>query len=202
MKVALVAAVAENRVIGRDNSLPWRLPGDLPHFRRLTMGKTVVMGRRTFESIGHPLGGRDNIVLSRDRRFSPPGVYPAGSVADALAQAVRLGKAGGSDELLVIGGGAVYEAFLSRAQSLYLTLVHACPEGDCYFPVLAGSAPQAKAWRLLSCCRIAHGDEAPSVSYMVLEKTAASALWLPQVESCRFQGCSTLPMGKHGTITP
>ena len=127
MHVAIVVAMSENRVIGMRNGLPWRLPADLRHFRRVTLGKAVLMGRKTFESIGHPLEGRRNIVVSRDPHFRADGCLIAPSLDEALALA-------GGDEILVIGGASIYAQALPRTERIYLTLVHAQVEGDAFFP--------------------------------------------------------------------
>lgn len=129
MKVSLVAAYDRNRVIGRDNALPWRLPADMRRFRTLTTGKPVIMGRRTFESIGEPLGDRVNIVLTRDQQFVAEGVRIAYSVEGALAMCRE------AEEVMVIGGGEVYSRFLPIADRLYLTEIDAEFDGDTYFPV-------------------------------------------------------------------
>ncbi|MBL6749063.1 MAG: dihydrofolate reductase [Nevskia sp.] len=128
-ELILVVAVAENGVIGRNGALPWRLPDDLKRFRRLTLGKTLLMGRRTFDSLGKPLDGRDNWVLSADPAFHPPGVRVFASLGQALAA-----KAGG--ELVVIGGADLYRQTLPLAARLELTLVHAEVEGDTRMPAL------------------------------------------------------------------
>ena len=127
MHVAIVVAMSENRVIGMRNALPWRLPADLRHFRRITLGKAVLMGRKTFESIGHPLEGRRNIVVSRDPHFRASGCLIAPSLDEAIACA-------GADEILVIGGASIYAQALPRTEQIYLTLVHAQIEGDAFFP--------------------------------------------------------------------
>ena len=139
MRISLVVAMTPERVIGKGGALPWRLPADMRHFRRLTMGHPVVMGRRTYESIGTPLPGRTNIVLSRDERFSLPG----GFVARTPEQALNLARAAlassgaeGPGEVMVIGGAAVYAVFLPQAVRLYVTLVDAHLEGDTSFPAL------------------------------------------------------------------
>ena len=126
--------MAENRVIGRDNALPWRLPGDLRFFKRTTLGKPVVMGRRTFESIGRPLPGRDNVVVTRDPAFSAPGVEVAHSLDEALATARSAARRRQAAEVMVIGGASLYEEALPLAERLYLTLVRAAVPGDTYFP--------------------------------------------------------------------
>jgi dihydrofolate reductase len=136
LPVALVVAAADNDVIGRGNALPWHLPADLAHFKRLTMGKPILMGRRTFESIGRPLPGRSNIVITRDPAFAAHGVRTVHSLDAALDLAAQIALVDGSDELMVIGGAQIYAAALPRAQRLYLTRVHARPEGDAFLPAI------------------------------------------------------------------
>ena len=127
--IALIAAVATNGVIGRDGALPWRIPADLKHFKALTLGKPVIMGRKTYVSIGRPLPGRQNIVLTRDAGFRAEGVTVARNLDAALAAANR-----DAAEVMVIGGAAVYAAALPHARRLYLTLVRASVAGDVRFP--------------------------------------------------------------------
>lgn len=129
-RIALVVAAAENGVIGRDNALPWRLPEDLRRFKALTLGKPVLMGRRTYDSIGRALPGRRNLVLTRDRRWHAADVHVVHSLDEALAQAAP------APELLVIGGEALFRDLLPRAARIYLTRVHATLEGDTHFPAL------------------------------------------------------------------
>ena len=136
VRIAFVVAAAENGVIGRNGQLPWRLPSDLKRFRKLTLGKPVVMGRKTYDSIGKPLDGRDNIVVTRQAGFCPPGVHPARSVEQALALSQELAAGRGAEEVMVIGGAEVYRVALPRAERIYLTLVHAEPEGDARFHAL------------------------------------------------------------------
>src|ERR1700741_2196904 len=127
--VSLIVAMAQNGVIGRANALPWqRLPEDLKRFRAFTLGKSVLMGRKTFESIGRPLPGRANLVLTRDRAWSAPGVVVVHSVEEALSQAAD------SNELVVIGGAEIYRLVLPFARRMYLTHVHADLPGDTFFP--------------------------------------------------------------------
>lgn len=128
MIVSLIAAMSTNRVIGRDGGLPWRLPEDLKHFKRLTVDHTVVMGRKTFDEIKRPLTNRRNVVITRRADFQPAGVHVVASLDEALALAA------GEDEVFVIGGGEIYRLALPRADRLYLTVVHAEVEGDTYFP--------------------------------------------------------------------
>jgi len=128
MRLSLIAALAQNRVIGHHNRLPWHLSADLQHFKRLTMGKPIIMGRRTFESIGKPLPCRRNIILTRDRDLQAPGC----TVVDSLGAALR--AAGDQAEAMIIGGANLYRQCLPRAQRLYLTEVKAEPPGDTRFP--------------------------------------------------------------------
>ncbi len=134
--VVLIAAVAENGVIGVRGGMPWRLSTDMKRFRRLTMGKPVVMGRKTYETIGKPLDGRANFVVTRQARFAPPGVVVVPTVAAALLAAAESARATGAGEIAVIGGGEVYAAALPFADRLHITHVEASPEGDTRFPAI------------------------------------------------------------------
>lgn len=133
-KLALIAAVARNGVIGRDNRLLWRLRTDLKRFRRLTIGKPVLMGRKTFDSIGRPLPDRITLVLSRDAAFAPEGVHVFASLEAALDAGQRLALDAGHDEVMIAGGGELYAATVPLADRLYLTEVDLEPEGDAFFP--------------------------------------------------------------------
>lgn len=126
--ISLIVAMADNGVIGRDNALPWRLPNDLKHFRRLTMGHPIVMGRKNYESIGRPLPGRRNIVVTRSAGFVAPGCTVVHTIDAALA------AAGGDPEIFIIGGAELYAQTLAQARRLYLTEVHATVAGDVRFP--------------------------------------------------------------------
>jgi dihydrofolate reductase len=130
MKISIIVAMADNRVIGHDNRLPWHLPADLKHFKATTMGKPIIMGRKTWESIGRPLPGRTNIVVTRDPRYTADGCVVVHSV-DAALQACSA-----DEEVMVIGGAEFYRQVLPRASTLYLTLVHDAFEGDAFFPEL------------------------------------------------------------------
>jgi dihydrofolate reductase len=132
--IAVVAAIADNGVIGRDNRLIWRLKTDLKRFRALTWGSPIIMGRRTFQSIGRPLPGRQTIVLTRDRAFSAEGVTVAHAWDEAVARAEDAAERMGAEAIFVVGGGEVYAEALPRAERLHLTLVHASPDGDALFP--------------------------------------------------------------------
>ncbi|MFL5006088.1 MAG: dihydrofolate reductase [Microvirga sp.] len=132
--LTIVAAVAENGVIGRDNKLIWRLRSDLRRFRDLTWGKPMIMGRKTFDSIGKALPGRRTVVVTRDRGFAADGVDAAHGWPEALARAEELADELGATEIAVVGGAEIYRQALPQARRLHLTLVHASPEGDVVFP--------------------------------------------------------------------
>jgi dihydrofolate reductase len=130
MRVAALVAIDLDRVIGRDNALPWRLPADLKRFKRLTLGKPVVMGRRTYESIGRPLPDRHNIVVSGRPGFTAPGCEVVRSLDEALAAAARYG----GDEAMIIGGARLFEEALPRCDRIYLSVVMARVGGDTFLP--------------------------------------------------------------------
>lgn len=132
-------AASSNDVIGRDGAIPWHLPEDLKRFRRLTMGKPVLMGRATYDAIGRPLPGRRNIVITRQRNLGIAGCEVVGGPAEALE------RVAGSGEAMIIGGGQVYERFLPRADRIHLTRVHLTLEGDAFFPKL-----DPGEWRVVS----------------------------------------------------
>lgn len=134
MKLALIAAYAQNRVVGIDNKLPWHLPEDLKYFKRCTSGKAIIMGRKTFDSIGRPLPNRTNIVISRNPEFNVDGVKVVSTLDEAIELAKAVNEINGIDEIMVIGGATIYELTLPLADRLYLTHVHANVEGDAYFP--------------------------------------------------------------------
>lgn len=142
MKIVLVAAVAENNVIGANGGMPWRLKSDLKHFRALTINKPVVMGRKTYESIGKPLKDRTNIILTTDLGLVVPGGVLARSMDAALDFARQDAKRRGVDEIMIIGGSDVFAATMPLADRLEITHVHASPEGDVLFPPI-----DPKVWR-------------------------------------------------------
>ncbi|NEV62050.1 dihydrofolate reductase [Thiorhodococcus minor] len=158
--LAVVAAVADNGVIGRDNTLPWRLPADLAHFRQLTLGKSIVMGRRTWESLPGLLPRRRHIVLTRDPQFRAEGCVVLTSLDAAIAETA------GEAELMVVGGASLYAEAIPLASRLHLTLVHTQAEGDTYFPEWDSSA-----WREVS--RVARPRDARNafeMSFLELER--------------------------------
>lgn len=128
MKISMIAAMAKNRTIGKDNLMPWHLPADFAWFKRCTLGKPIVMGRKTYESIGRPLPGRMNIVLSRDSSLLIDGVTVVRNIDEAKQ------AAGDAEELMIIGGGSIYQACLEQANCLYLTFIDAEIDGDTQFP--------------------------------------------------------------------
>ncbi|HHP5489799.1 TPA: type 3 dihydrofolate reductase [Aeromonas veronii] len=142
MKISMIAAMAHDRVIGKDNQMPWHLPADLAHFKRVTLGKPVLMGRKTFESIGRPLPGRRNLVISRNPGYQAEGIEVVGSIEAALAL-----LAGSSvEELMVIGGGHLYAEMLPSADCLYLTQIDLAVEGDTRFPAFDDGQ-----WQRIAC---------------------------------------------------
>ncbi|WP_165312356.1 type 3 dihydrofolate reductase [Vibrio ziniensis] len=128
MIISMIAAMANDRIIGKDNQMPWHLPADFAWFKRCTLGKPVIMGRKTYESIGRPLPGRQNIVISRDPNLSIDGVTVAASIEEAIK------AAGEVEEVMIIGGGSIYAACLPKADRLYITYIEAEVEGDTQFP--------------------------------------------------------------------
>ena len=141
MKIVIVAAIGENNVIGKDGQLPWKIRSDLRHFRALTLDRPVIMGRKTYESIGKPLDRRTNIVITRDPKFAAEGVETAPSLEAALDLAGKDAEKRGVDEIMVIGGADIFAAAMPLADRLEITHVHASPEGDVYFPAI-----DAKVW--------------------------------------------------------
>lgn len=134
LDLSIVCALAQNRVIGRDNQLPWRLPADLAHFKKLTLGHPVIMGRKTFESIGRPLPQRTNIVVTTQSEWSAAGVTVVNSLPQALDSAERAAEAMGVQEMMLIGGATLYKQAMPHVSRLYLTEVQANIEGDAFFP--------------------------------------------------------------------
>lgn len=155
--LVLVAAVARNGVIGRAGALPWRLPGDLKHFRSVTWGRPMIMGRKTWESIGRPLPGRRSVVVSRDPAFAAPGADVVSNVDAAIALATRRAAETDAPDVAVIGGGEIYRATIDRATALAITEVDLAPEGDAVFPPI-----DPALWRETSRrpCPAGPGDDA------------------------------------------
>ena len=166
-KLAIVVAIAENGVIGRDNGMPWRLSGDMAFFKRVTMGKPIIMGRKTWESLPRkPLPGRPNIVVTRDEDYVAEGAEVFTDVAEAVAHGVDLARQSGADEVAVIGGAQIYAETIDACDRLYITEVHATPEGDTYFPAFDRSE-----WREVSRERHEAGEkDSAAYSFVTLEK--------------------------------
>lgn len=163
MRIALMVAMARNRVIGRNNRLPWYLPEEMQYFKRATMGKPIIMGRRTHESIGRALPGRSNIVITRNDDWSREDVWVAHSLEQALEQAERQGLIDGAEETVVIGGAQVYAEALPVADRLYLTEVHADVAGDTFFPLV-----DLSHWEEVSRADHAGGEEANRYPYSIV----------------------------------
>lgn len=141
MTISLVVAASENNVIGKDNRLLWHLPNDMKFFKNTTWGMPVIMGRKTFESLGKPLTGRTNIVMTRDREWAAKGTTVTANMDEAMKAAAETD----AKEVFVIGGGEIFKQVLPQANRVYLTRVHTKLEGDAFFPELP-----AKDWKLLS----------------------------------------------------
>ena len=168
--IALVVAMAENGAIGRGGDLPWRLSSDMRYFRKITMGKPVIMGRRTFKSLPRVLHGRLNVVLTRDQGFVAPDAVMAHSLEEGLAAARASAGRTRVDEIMVIGGEDVFREVLPQAHRIYLTEVHASPEADTWFPAL-----DEGEWREVSRERHEAGPrDEYAFSFVVLERVRAS----------------------------
>lgn len=169
MRVSIIAACARNRVIGKEGIMPWHLPAELAHFKQLTMGKPIIMGRRTFESIGRILPGRRNVVVTRDPGYRLPGAVVVHTIDDALAAAAD------AKEAMIIGGGDLYRQLLGRASRLYLTLIEADIEGDTFFPEWI-----EKEWLLKErTYRAADEKNEYTMSFIVLDRKKVSSTKSP-----------------------
>ena len=169
IKVAMIAAMGRNRVIGCDNKMPWHLPEDLKYFKATTMGKPIVMGRKTFDSLGRPLPGRSNIVISRQADLSIPGVQVVDSIEQALTLARHQAELDAVDEIMIIGGGNLYEQCLALADRLYLTRVELEPQGDAWFPAFSDAE-----WELREERAVAEGEAYPAHCYQVLDRRSVA----------------------------
>jgi dihydrofolate reductase len=145
LPVALIAGVARNGVIGADGGIPWRIPSDMAFFRRTTMGKPIVMGRKQYESVGKPLPGRTNIVVTRQAGYAPEGVIVAGSLEEGLALGRDTATQTAAGEVMVIGGGDIYAQAISSADRLYISHIALDPEGDVVFPEI-----DPAVWRVVA----------------------------------------------------
>jgi len=161
MKISMIVAMAEDRVIGLDNQMPWHLPADLQHFKKVTLGKPIIMGRKTYDSIGRPLPGRLNIVVSRDVNLQIDGVTCVNTVEQALAAVSDV------EEVMIIGGATIYEYFLPVANRLYLTLIDLKTPGDTCFPDYAAQGQ----WSTLTSEHYAADEKnAHDLTFLTLER--------------------------------
>ncbi|MFP8968073.1 dihydrofolate reductase [Pokkaliibacter sp. CJK22405] len=167
MKVAAIVATSLNGVIGVENRLPWHIPEDLKYFRRVTMGKPVLMGRNTFDSIGRALPGRTNIVLTRNPEWQHEGVVVAHELDEALEQAKAAAQKAGAEEVMIMGGAQLYNTMLPHCDRLYLTRVHTQIEGDAFFPDV-----NPLQWQEVSRESLGATDERPACDFLVLERIA------------------------------
>ncbi len=165
LPLSLIAALGENRVIGVDNSMPWHLPGDFKYFKATTLGKPIIMGRKTWDSLGRPLPGRLNIVVSRQTDLTLEGAEVFPSLEAAVERAEEWAKAQGVDELMLIGGAQLYAQGLEQADRLYLTRVALSPEGDAWFPEF-----DRNQWKLVSNVENPAEGDKPAYNFEVWER--------------------------------
>ena len=165
MRVSLIVARADNGVIGIDNKLPWHLPGDLKYFKGVTMGKPVVMGRKTFESIGRPLPGRTNVVLTCNHNWSAPDVRVGLNLRDGLKLACAQAELDGVNEVMLIGGAAIYQESMALVDRMYVTQVHISPEGDAFF-----KAPDEAIFEQISVDDHCADEISPAYSYQIWDR--------------------------------
>ena len=171
VELALMAARARNQCMGRDNQLPWRLPGDLQYFKRVTRGKPIIMGRRTWESLNRALPGRTNIVITRRSDYEAEGGEVVHSLDEALELGARVAAHGGASEVVVIGGADIFRAALACADRVYMTEVHADVEGDTFFPEM-----DPDHWRLGERDdAVAQPDDEYDYSFVVYERNEPGA---------------------------
>ena len=166
MRISLIVALTENRVIGLDGVMPWHLSEDLKYFKRVTMGAPIIMGRKTFDSIGRALPGRTNIIITRDIDYYAEGIEVTYDFESAIEKASRVAGSQGKEEVFVIGGAQIYALALAQAERLYLTEIHIACAGDAYFPEI-----HASDWQEIE--RDARGPETsdcPAYSFVVLDR--------------------------------
>ena len=167
MKISLVVGIAQNGVIGFDGDMPWKLSTDLKRFKAITMGKPIIMGRKTYESIGRPLPGRLNVVVSRSG-FCTQGIKSAESLEMAINISTKWAKANGVDEICIIGGGEIYRQALGNADKIYATHILAAPKGDTHFPEL-----NEADWQVISSERIPKGEnDSAETIFVVYERNS------------------------------
>ena len=162
---SLIVAVADNGVIGSNNQLPWRISADLKYFKQVTLGKPIIMGRLTYESIGKPLPGRSNIVMTRDTAWQADGVERASDLSEALAIAKKIADDSGLEEVMIIGGATIYREALPQTDRLYLTRVHTEVDGDAFFPEL-----DLSEWLETLVAEIESEGQAPACTFVRLDR--------------------------------
>lgn len=160
MLISAIFAMSENRIIGKNNQLPWHLPADLKHFKKVTFGKPILMGRKTYESIGKPLPGRCNVVITKESNYQAPGCVVVNSIEQALTATKE------SAEIFVMGGALLYHAMLPLVQRLYMTIIHQSFEGDTFFPAF-----NQDDWKEIERIDNAKDSENPySYSFFILDR--------------------------------
>lgn len=165
LPLSLIAACAHDNVIGRDNSMPWHLPQDLRHFKATTLGKPIIMGRKTWDSLGRPLPGRLNLVVSRQADLQLEGAEVFADLASAIARAEQWAREQRVDEVMLIGGGQLYAQALPQADRIYLTRIDLKVEGDAFFPEFSG-------WQRIDCQAHPAGDTTPAYAFEIWVKPA------------------------------
>ncbi len=164
MRISAICAMSENHVIGKNNQLPWHLPADLMHFKKITLGNPIVMGRKTYESIGQPLPGRCNVVITSNMDYHAPGCVVVHSIKEALTTTKD------NDEIFIIGGASLYQEMLPLTQRLYITLIHQQIEGDTFFPEF-----NKAEWQEIEC--VDHDVDAKNnypYSFIILDRIRSS----------------------------
>lgn len=164
LPLSLIVACASNHVIGLNNRMPWHLPADLKYFKQITMGKPVIMGRKTWDSVGRPLPGRLNLVVSRQHDLQLEGAEVCGSLGAAIERADVWAREQGASELMLIGGEQLYRQALGQAERIYLTRIDLTPEGDAFFPEL-----EAAQWDLVGSNAL-QPDDGPGMTFEVYQR--------------------------------
>ncbi len=160
MRISAICAMSENRVIGKNNKLPWHLPADLQHFKKITMGNPILMGRKTYESIGRPLPGRLNIILTHNTHYQAPGCVIVSSIEDALNAAKDY------QELFIIGGATIYQELMPLTQRIYMTKISQYIEGDTFFPAI-----DPTQWQQVECIDQASDTKNPyQFSFVIFDR--------------------------------
>ncbi len=167
MNLSMIVAQGENRVIGVDGELPWHLSADLKYFKATTMGKPIIMGRKTFESIGRPLPGRPNIIITRNENFTAENIDVCQDITSAVALGKKYADELGLDEVMIIGGAQIYNAALNDATRLYITEVALSPKGDAYFPELP-----AEQWKEVKSTSFEADGESPAYRFVTYERNS------------------------------